>query len=250
MNRFTAAAEDLVQRSLPYGARRAFWRAVRPGRYLQMQQLRADVDHEGAFPFDQHNCVFVHIPKTAGVSIATALFGRRFGGHRTLRDWQLAYSRRELGAMFTFAFVRDPWTRLASAWRFLKAGGRNAFDQRWAERHLSQYDDFDAFVRGWVDRTNIWKRQHFWPQYWYVQDQPRDIGVDFIGRFEQLPEDYETVRARLGVGEPLPHLNPADSGAADPRPATADYTPETAAIVAEVYRTDIELFSYESSRPC
>jgi len=224
MNRISATIEDLQQRLLPYSMRR--WARPRDSRH--MRELHISATAQGAFLFDERNCIFVHIPKTGGVSIATALFGRRFGGHRTLRQFQLLYDRDRIDSMFKFAFVRDPWSRLASAWTFLKAGGRNEYDARWSRRHLSPFDDFESFVHGWVSPANIWTRQHFWPQYWFVQDQPRRIGVDAA----------------------LNHLNPTRNG---PPSATATgiaYTAEMSSIVAEVYRTDIELFSYEAFRPC
>lgn len=246
MNRFTATIDDALQRILPDRLRRIVLRAIHPRRFTSMRalhrQLQSDDDHSPL----AHDCIFIHIPKTGGVSVAEALFGGKLGGHRTLRDWQLVLDRADLQHMFTFGFVRNPWDRLASAFAFLKAGGRNEFDARWAAKHLAEIDTFDEFVRRWLNRSTIWSRQHFWPQYWFMQDQPRQVGVDFVGRFERLGEDYARLRDRLGIGLPaLPHLN-VGSGGGRYREL---YTPESSEIVARVYRTDIDVFGYQTDAP-
>ncbi len=245
MNLAAAQIDDALQH-LPFSLRRWVRRNVYRSRTKQMRELCSQSGAQAQSNLVQHGCVFIHIPKTGGISVAEALFGSKTGGHRTLRDYQLVLDSATLGDAFTFAFVRNPWDRLASAYRFLKAGGRNAYDARWAAQHLANIDSFDAFVRQWLNRKSIWSRQHFWPQYWFVQDQPGQIGVDFIGRFEQLADDYAVVRARLGIGaETLPHSNRGDD-----RGQCEDlYSPETAAIVADIYRTDIELFEYEADAP-
>ena len=63
--------------------------------------------------------LFVHVPKTGGTSVARALYGTEGGGHRTVREVRAALGRQRADALFSFAVVRDPVGRAASAYRYL-----------------------------------------------------------------------------------------------------------------------------------
>ena len=72
--------------------------------------------------FVETGSVFVHIPKAAGCSVGLALYPRGWGGHRTLRDFRVIFGRR-LWSFYRFTFVRNPFTRLVSAYDYLSKGG-------------------------------------------------------------------------------------------------------------------------------
>ncbi len=91
----------------------------------------------------------MHIPKTAGISVAESLFGY-LPYHYTLSDYKLIYGRRTFRQYFKFAFVRNPFDRLFSAYRFLMKGGWNEGDRRWAEENIARYDSFAEFVERWL----------------------------------------------------------------------------------------------------
>src|SRR5579864_4267416 len=69
----------------------------RPRDFVSMQRERREPNDEGYTfrPFDEHRCIFVHIPKCAGVSICTSLFGNLAGGHTDLRTYELVFSPAE-----------------------------------------------------------------------------------------------------------------------------------------------------------
>jgi len=191
-------------------------------------------------PFDRHHCIFVHLPKTGGISVSTSLFGNLAGGHRSLADYREIFGDDLLAAYFKFAFVRNPWDRLLSAYRFLLAGGKTREDRRWAQVHLTAYSCFEDFVMRGLHRPEVLDWIHFRPQWRFVtlpgQAAPT---LDFIGRFERLGTDFAAVADRLGIEATLRHLNrSSDSGFA------AAYTPAAVARVGEIYARDIELFGY------
>ena len=124
-------------------------------------------------PAREAGVVLVHVPKTGGTSIARALYGTDGVGHRTARDL-----RDELGAgawarAFTFAVVREPVDRLASAFRYLKAGGSNRLDAAFRDRALGPYPTLDAFVLGWLTPHASRSWVHFRPQSDFVCDGRR-----------------------------------------------------------------------------
>jgi hypothetical protein len=189
--------------------------------------------------FERRNCLFIHIPKTGGISIANALFGGRSGGHLTLHGYERIYGRRRVRRFFKFAFVRNPWDRLVSAYFFLKKGGMNDDDRRWAEQNLSAFDSFPEFVERWVNEESVRSWVHFRPQCDILCGRDDSLGVDFIGRYEQLEQDFERLRERLGFGDPLPHLNRTQRA-----PYSSVYDNRTRELVARAYARDIELFDY------
>ena len=71
-------------------------------------------------------------------------------------------------------------------------------------------------------------------------DSEGRILVDFIGRFERLQADFQTVCARIGRTVSLPHVKNTEH--AHYREC---YTPETREIIAEWFKEHIELFGYE-----
>jgi len=146
---------------------------------------------------DAHRCIFIHIPKTAGSSIAEALF-QAPSRHVPYRDYQRA-SPRKFRRYFKFAFVRNPWDRLVSTWFFLKTGGMNEPDLAWSKEHLSRFADFDSFVREGLGRPETLSWVHFRPQADFVLSSDGTVMVDFVGRYERLVDDFAIVMRRLGV---------------------------------------------------
>lgn len=227
--------------AIPAGARRAAMRVLTPWAYRWDQQRRRTSATRWSYkPFDDHECIFVHIPKTAGIAVATALFGHRGGGHAGVWRYQLIFSPEEFARYFKFTFVRNPWDRFASAYAYLRRGGTTERDRRWAARTVARYPDFDTFVKGWVNRRNVYTALHFVPQHEFLCVGGSPPLVDFIGRFETLAADVAAAQARLGSAGQLERLN-----AGPGQDYRALYTDETRQIVADVYREDIELFGYD-----
>jgi len=232
---------------LPPGLRRGLAPSLMRERYRGFQQRRHP-DAKSRFgstlqPFIDHSCIFIHIPKSAGLAVTNSLFGSVTGNHITLVEYQTMFSHKEFDQFFKFTFVRNPWDRVVSAFHYLKKGGINARDRAWAAEHLSAYKDFDAFASQWLNKRNIRLRAHFRPQYQFIclpgSLEPK---VDFIGYFEDLEADYNVVRAKIGTGTALQSRNVTRGRQKDYRQY---YSDETRQLVANVYHEDIKLFGYD-----
>lgn len=230
---------------LPYRFRRWTFRVLFPGRAKVLRARFERPDERGYTfrPFVEKHCIFVHIPKCAGISVSKALFGNLSGGHAMIRDYLLAFDKEQFGSFFKFTFVRNPWDRLVSSYFFLKKGGMNAEDTIWSRDNLSRYRTFRSFVESWVNNDNVQDWTHFIPQYQYIC-HPVTLRplIDFIGKFEQIENDYKKVADRLGVKKRLPKLNVTKTR---PKGYRQFYTPRTRDIVARVYSKDIEMFGYD-----
>lgn len=230
----------------PYELRRLLFKVRSPDAYKAMQQLRSEGNNSekgtSLKPFVDYRAIYVHIPKTAGISINASLYGCPTGYHKSIAMLQKAFSKQEYDDFFKFAFVRNPWDRLVSAYLFMQKGGRNDFDKAWAKKHLAPYSTFEDFVTRWLTPDNIRLGVHFKPQSSFICLPTRATHeMDFIGYYERLQADYDCIRKQLATGEPLSAKN-RNAHRQDYR---TYYTPETKAIVGEVYRKDIELLGYD-----
>ena len=221
-----------------YRDRRRLQKTVR-----KLRALRREVSPAGYTlkSFDAHHCIFVHIPKCAGVSVCQSLFGNHGAGHHPIGVFQQVFEPPFFDSCFKFTFVRNPWDRLVSAYEFLQGGGFNDTDRRWARRHLSAYSDFGRFVREWVTPENVSSWIHFRPQTDFLLLPDGRTGVDFIGRFESLEADFSQVCTRLGIQGRLGRFNTRRQRTRDYRAA---YDTHTRDIVGEVYARDIAALGY------
>ena len=221
---------------------RLYLQAVRPAKFNRFQKQRAgrSSDDYSCRPFDEHRCIFVHIPKCAGVSVSKSLFHNLAGAHQSLKKYRIMFSPTEFSEYFKFAFVRNPWDRLLSAFFFLKNGGLTANDKRWSEENLSSYSDFESFVRNGIQRKDIRAFAHFRPQSDFICLKKQQPAVDFVGYFENLHDDFAYVCRKLNLNSRLIESNrsPLKKNYQD------YYTGEMRQIVARLYAEDIEMLGY------
>ena len=172
------------------------------------------------------NVLFVHIPRTGGTSIECAWFLGK-GGHETVRDYP------EVKDSFKFSFVRNPWDRFVSAYfiqsRLEKTGKAfNEYIDKWCR------DSYPRYNAHWI---------HFMPMHYFLLDEHDKIGVDFIGRFENLLPDWASVCAKLEVKYDLPHYREGEHDH-----YKSYYTSESWEIIGNLYARDVELFGYTGDK--
>ena len=183
---------------------------------------------------DKLKFIFIHIPKCGGVSMYKALnASRKDQGHAYLCE-HMSDSNMDY---FKFCFIRNPWDRFVSNYHYFKKFGRDGKGDVKMGSIVNQYDDFKSFTKG---INNIPESKltynHFDPQYkWF------DNRLDFIGRFEYIQKDFDTVCDKIDIPKiKLPHRNKSNH-----THYTDYYDDETREIVAEKYAIDIEVFNYK-----
>ena len=140
--------------------------------------------------------LFVHIPKTAGTSIRAknTLDGHSFYAPKL--EWEATY-----GPLKSFAFIRNPFTRLEAAWR----------DFRYL-RHATSLD-FPHLIQqlpGILSGERVGHPDAF---AHHVAPMTHPIHglkhASFIGRYENLDADFARFCESIGVKPyKLPHLRP------------------------------------------
>ena len=184
----------------------------------------------------KHKFIFLHIPKSGGISLNSALavnttIDERFkGGHPKLSRY---HEMCNIDDYFKFTFTRNPWDRLLSCYKYLKSGGRNNCKHDIDAGKELKDIEFSDFVRNITNYNFI----HIKPQMFFIE---HINSLDFIGRFENLQGDFNKVCDKIGLERrQLPHKNKSIH-----KHYTEYYNDETKQIVAERYAKDIECFGY------
>jgi chondroitin 4-sulfotransferase 11 len=187
-----------------------------------------------------YQCIFTHIPGTAGKSIRQLFGVPEFErnheiegqnleyalGHRALSDF---VNKKFYGGYFKFTFVRNPFDRLVSAFFYLDRGGCNEVDEQFRKERLAQYKgNFAAFVE---DLPAFATAVHFCPQTVWLCDDYGKLLPDFIGRYENLGPDISEIGKRLGLT--LPKLRVLN--ASEHNPYVSYYDDATKRRVAQAY---------------
>jgi len=210
----------------------------------------------------KYRFLFVHIAKTGGTSVRAAWQGLRWrdpwyypmflcsrlsslSGHRIatkLPRHAKVVAAKELlprevfEELFKFAFVRNPWDLQVSSFHHIR---------RERPQYLGGHEDFEGFLRWKLDPDRPYQYHidtSIELQSDYLIDLHGQVVVDFIGRYERLPEDYAEACRRIGIPAPaLPHERRASDRKKDYR---TYYTDETAELVARRFARDIELLGY------
>lgn len=189
----------------------------------------------------EHKAIFVHIPKTAGTSIE-CLFGINVSDDITLNQntftgWDgykqmyiqhcsiqqiLDWSMMDLSNYFSFTFVRNPWDRIVSDYLFFKIRS-------------------DMSLKEFIVKEGVSDPTHVLPQMYFIKKRNGEIGLDFIGRFENLQCDFNTVCDKIGIErQTLPHMLKKQR-----KHYSFYYDDETVELIAKKYKEDIEYFGYE-----
>lgn len=183
---------------------------------------------------EKHKSIFVHIPKTAGTSIEKKLglfedFQRGVQDHRTIIELRNSMEIMDFKKYFKFSFVRNPWDRVFSWYRNVM---RDPIHRK--GQNIPDDCSFAQFLECFS--TNLVLK----PQLYWLEDEKGDIPLDFIGRFENLSEDFKKVSKAIGIKEAdLPHYLSSQ------KPDYRDfYNEKTKKIVESTYIKEIKMFNY------
>lgn len=197
--------------------------------------------------FNKQPIFYIHIPKTGGMSVRTALknvINFYVISHNTVdKSWMHTkqYYERYPSA-FYFTFVRNPWDRLVSSFFFLRNGGMNEWDKSFGEKYLKDLS-FNDFVLTYIKNRvpEVINYIHIKPMSYWILNDSNNLIPNFIGRTESLEDDLNVLLKDLGA----PSIKLSRTNTSRHKPYYSYYTNKTMQIVADFYEQDIKLFNYE-----
>ncbi len=209
-------------------------------RLFKKKTLQSKREKEWYSQCQRYKCIFIHIPKTAGVSVSASLLGKGIANMPALY-YKVLFGKKDFNNYFKFSFVRNPFTRLISVYEFLQSGGGGPLDEKIVSI-IQPYKCFKDFVMQYLNQKTIKTHRYFRPQYYFICDSNNKLMINFWGRFEELEKDYEFIRTKIGTGEPLKKLNVTKSK----KLSQEEYYSNSKIIqkVISLYNKDFELFGY------
>jgi len=179
---------------------------------------------------EEKNFIFVHIIKTAGSSIETAL-GLKTQDHRTAKKYIDQNESDIFKEMNSFTVIRNPWDKMVSQYLY----SRNKINHKFNAGRQSFEDFLISAANG--SRVTAYPFQHL-P---YITNYQNDIVVkDFI-RFENLQEDFNGLCKKINIeATELPHKNKTHR--ANYKFYYNNYTKN---LVADMFKRDLDLFDYK-----
>ncbi len=231
---------------LPYGVRKGLYKIAKGEQYNIFNSYFTAEGPSGISwkKMKEHKFIFVHIPKTGGLSLTRSLLACDYNKHVTAKRFQLLFPEKEFKSFFKFCFVRNPWDRVVSAYLFLQKGGITESNKFFSQHQLAGMDTFESFVKNYLlERAEMrGMYTHFIPQYKYICDHKDKVLVDYIGRFENYDESCAYIFERLG----LPYRTVKKENVNKERLHYREYyNDELMNIVANIYKKDIELLGYD-----
>lgn len=184
--------------------------------------------------------IYIHIPKTGGNSIEKSL-GLMKTGHKPLKSFELSLSESEFSNAFIFTVVRDPYSRLASAYYYLKSDNISEEDKEFRDKTLCNYPSFEIFVKDYIKNEGAYGYIHFIPQVEFIKRWNGKVRCDEIIKLKNLENEFENLRIKLNKKDStLIHKNKT----VNKTDYFSQYDDEMKNIVKEVYREDFEKLGF------
>ena len=176
---------------------------------------------------------------------------RKMGKLRYFYSHQDVINKNIFNDYFSFTFVRNPYNKIYSAYLYLK---RNLEESKYNNKIRNTYEnkeyfvDFNTFVKNYTNVNNISYYHSFITQYDHLVDFSNNIKISYIGRVENLDNDFIDILTLLGIKD-ITHIDKIvynkrenDSGIKDNY--SIFYNEESFQFVNTYFEKDFEIFGY------
>lgn len=217
---------------------------------------------------EKYKFIFVHIPKTAGLSVTDAFgkYGRprgrsisrsisrrlpfqespstaHFRVHEPASKMVQKLTRPVFDEFLSFSVIRNPFEHAVSHYEYMKQFRIKSTANKVAKMPFVEYLTYRQGTPIWND--TIFAKMP--SQSYYLTDTSGALLVDRLIRFENLSPELEQLSVDLTLPEfSLRHVNKTK---ATKRPTASYYNPETEDLVRSIYAPDFDLLDYSLEAP-
>ena len=148
--------------------------------------------------------------------------------HATAREIADHLGKTRFSRYSSFAIVRNPWDWQVSLYRYMLL-------KKDHPQHLMTkgFGGFEAYIR-WRCQNEARFQTEF------ILDRSGKLLIDYLGRFENLSQDFSKICSQLGCSASLPRLNVSRNDS-----YRDYYTRETQDLVRRCFDKDIGYLGYE-----
>jgi hypothetical protein len=171
--------------------------------------------------------LFIHIPKSGGTSIASAIIGKP-SGHPYLYEYYLA-NKNYTKTFYKFCVVRNPYDRAVSSFNHI---------------YKNKYNTFLDFVKNFYYEPHIRHNDlaHKRAQIDFLRDKKGNLVVDNIIKFENLNSDFDLFKLKYNIEcKDIPHIGKQTRT----KKYNEIYCNESKRLISEYFKEDIEIFNYK-----
>jgi choline-sulfatase len=197
------------------------------------------------YVFADRKLVYISNAKVACTSIKTAMmhpYNIQKDVHSSWGHICRGVLAEDYQDFFSFSFVRNPFDRLVS-------GYRNKIFDKPAKKEFGSIPTnitFAEFVVEVVKRPDCLINGHFQSQVSKLY-RHGELMADYLGRFENLAEDWLTIANRFEFDSQLPHKMKSSGRRGAHKDYRAYYTEELVNLVYNRFRADVETFGYQDA---
>lgn len=202
-----------------------------------------------AMLMDKYKSAYIPIPKAASSSLRHFFFESIYGRKPTYDTDSLieAFPTVPLASLnkiypryFKFTFVRNPYDRVLSC--YLNRVKKSLIPGFHKFRIFRNDMSFNEFVKAICKISDKESDRHFVSQSYVLTDKKGSLIPDFIGKFENLEEDFRKICNKIGINNPekLLHKNKSERN----NNYIEYYDEETKRMVYERYKKDFDIFAY------
>jgi len=190
--------------------------------------------------------IYIRIPRTGSTTISNLLRNDNAWPHFYASLIKDLIGDEEYDSRVSFASVRNPWDRLVSWYMF------NCNDYRASPAQSRVYKElgFKGWImegcphHGWMPHHHAHQPKDTIPQLPWITDKDGNVIVDYIIRLENLQQDFEGIRQKLGLPfKAIPTLNVSSKRQFKDYRKYYDW--ESKEKVIDLYGEDIRYFGYE-----
>ena len=207
----------------------------------------------------KYKCIFIRIPKTGSTSIETLLKELDPNcissdestppyGHHSANQVKQMIDIKIWNAYFKFCFIRDPYKWFLS--QYSDNMKRTHEISPWIHILLDDNYKLNTPKNNIITKNDACKLFLFLHHHVAYhchnhdtlagQSMYLDEKLDFVGKFENISNDFEYIKKILGIQESLKHLNKSSSN-------KLSYDEDAHKLITILYKEDIKLYNKDTA---